>query len=245
MDKFKGLSVSRRNLLKLGAGAIGTGTLTAWLGSGAITTGIGSQLIAPEPALAENNITPDQALQKLIDGNKRFLAKKRENPNQSFARLEEVAKGQQPFAAILSCADSRVVPEIIFDQGIGDLFVVRVAGNVSTKEEVASQEFASLVLGAKVLMVIGHQSCGAVKAAIEAKKLPGSLDSLVAAIKPAVDASAKEKGDRLDNAIKANVKLQTQRLQESPIISKLIQEGKLKIVGGYYSLDTGEIQIIS
>ncbi len=242
MDKFKGLS--RRNLLKLGAGAIGTGAITAWWGSEAINQ-IGSPLMAAEIAAAENDITPDQALKKLMDGNLRFVTKKRENPNQSFARLVEVAKGQAPFAAILSCADSRVVPEIIFDQGIGDVFVVRVAGNVCTKEELASEEFASLVLGAKVLMVIGHQSCGAVKAAIEAKKLPGSLDSLVAAIKPAVDSSAKEKGDRLDNAIKANVKLQTQRLKASPIISKLNQEGKLTIVGGYYSLDTGEVTIIS
>lgn len=171
---------SRRNLLKLGAGAVGTGVLTA---------GVGSQLLSPPKAIAENNISPDQALQELIEGNKRFAQRKRKNPHQSYTRLAEVAKAQKPFASILSCADSRVPSEIIFDQGFGDLFVCRVAGNIATTEEIGSLEFGSLVLGSKVIMVLGHERCGAVDATIKGAQVPGQIGSLVAAIQPGVEQS--------------------------------------------------------
>jgi carbonic anhydrase len=200
--------------------------------------------VAAEP-VDTDVATPDEALQKLIAGNTRFVQRKRQNPNQTFARMTEVAKEQHPFAAILSCADSRVSPEILFDQGIGDLFVVRVAGNISTAEDIASEEFGTLVLGAKILLVLGHERCGAVKAALTGGEFPGLIDSLVYAIKPAVDASEGQPGDRLENAIKANVRLQVQRLEISPIIAKLVQEGKLKVVGGYYDLDTGKVSLIT
>ena len=121
--------LSRRNLLQFSAGAIGTGVLTA---------GLGSKLAFPEPAVAQDDMTPEQALQQLMDGNKRFINGKRQNPHQTFARLQEVAKTQKPFASVLSCADSRVPSEIIFDQGFGDLFVCRVAGNFATPEEIGS-----------------------------------------------------------------------------------------------------------
>ncbi len=229
-------NLSRRNSLKFVAGAIGTGILAARAGA---------DLAAPEPAIAQNDSTPDAALQKLIDGNKRFVDRKRQNPNQDLPRLLEVAIAQKPFAAILGCADSRFPSEIIFDQGLGDLFVCRVAGNVATPEEIGSLEFGTLVLGAKVLVVIGHKRCGAVKAAIEGGELPGQIGSLTNAIKPAVESSKSQAGDKLENASKANVVLQANKLKASPVISKLIAENKLKVVGGYYDLDTGRVTILS
>lgn len=180
-----------------------------------------------------------------MTGNQRFVNKKRENPNQTVARLTEVARGQKPFAAVLGCADSRFPTEIIFDQGLGDLFVCRVAGNVATPEEIGSLEFGTLVLGAKVIIVIGHKRCGAVDATIKGAQVPGQIGSLLAAIQPAVESSKNLPGDRLENATKANVLLQTERLKASPVISQLIKEGKLKVVGGYYDLDTGAVSMVS
>jgi carbonic anhydrase len=229
-------NLSRRNSLKFVAGAIGTGILAAR---------VGAELAAPEPAIAETPPNPDAALQKLIDGNKRFVERRRQNPNQTLARVTEVAQTQTPYAAILGCADSRFPAEIIFDQGLGDLFVCRVAGNVATPEEKGSLEFGTLVLGAKVLMVVGHERCGAVKAAIEGGELPGQIGSLTAAIKPAVERSKNQSGDKVENAVKENVRLQIEKLKESPVISQLIQEGKMKVVGGYYDLDTGAVSMVS
>lgn len=229
-------NLSRRNSLKFVAGAIGTGILAARAGA---------DLAAPAPAIAQNDLTPDAALKQLMDGNKRFVDRKRQNPNQDLVRLTEVAKSQKPFAAILGCADSRFPSEIIFDQGLGDLFVCRVAGNVATPEEIGSLEFGTLVLGAKVLVVIGHKRCGAVDATIKGAQVPGQIGSLLDAIRPAVESSKGQSGDRLDNASKANVVLQANKLKASPVISKLIEENKLKVVGGYYDLDTGRVTILS
>jgi len=229
-------NLSRRNSLKFVAGAIGTGILAA---------GAGADLAAPEPAIAENDLAPDAALQKLMDGNQRFVDKKRKSPNQDLPRLLEVAIAQKPFAAILGCADSRFPSEIIFDQGLGDLFVCRVAGNVATPEEIGSLEFGTLVLGAKVLVVVGHKRCGAVDATIKGAQVPGQIGSLLDAIKPAVESSKNQTGDKLENASKANVVIQANRLKASPVISKLIEENKLKVVGGYYDLDTGIVTILS
>ncbi|KOP25607.1 carbonate dehydratase [Hapalosiphon sp. MRB220] len=228
--------VSRRNLLKLGAGAVGTGVLTA---------GVGSQLISPPKAVAQNDISPDQALKQLLEGNKRFAERKRQNPHQSYTRIAEVAKGQKPFASILGCADSRVPAEIVFDQGFGDLFVCRVAGNVATPEEIGSLEFGSSILGTKVIMVLGHERCGAVDATIKGGEVPGQIGSLVAAIQPSVEKSKNQPGDKLENACKANVMAQIENLKKSTVLAQLIKENKLKIVGGYYDLDTGKVTMVS
>jgi carbonic anhydrase len=225
---------SRRNLLKLGAGAVGTGVLTA---------GVGSQLVSPPKAIAKDDISPEQALKELIEGNERFVKRKQKSRNH-YTRLVEVAKTQKPFASILGCADSRVPSEIIFDQGFGDLFVCRVAGNIAIPEEIGSLEFGSLVLGSKVIMVLGHERCGAVDATIKGAQVPGQIASLLAAIKPGIENSKNQPGDKLENACKANVVAQVEKLKKSPVLSQLIQENKLKILGGYYDLDTGKVTVI-
>jgi len=227
---------SRRNLLKLGAVSLGTGVLT---------TGVGSGLFKPKPVLAQNNMLPDEALEKLMAGNRRFVEGKLENPNRDYQRLTQLTKDQAPFACILSCADSRVPPEILFDQGLGDLFVVRDAGNVATPEEIGSLEFGTLLLGAKVIMVLGHEECGAVKAAIAGVPVPGQISSVLFAIQPAVVSSEGQTGNRIDNAVRANVLWQMERLKKSSVISDLVDENKLKLVGGRYDLNTGEVTIVS
>jgi carbonic anhydrase len=228
--------LSRRQMLKFSAGVVGTG---------AITAGLGSKLVLGEPAVAKDDMTPAQAVQMLMDGNQRFVKGKRENPHQNMSRLTEVAQVQKPFASILSCADSRVPSEIIFDQGFGDLFVCRVAGNIATPEEIGSLEFGTLVLGSKVIMVMGHERCGAVSATIKGAQVPGQIATLIDAIKPAIEKSKNQPGDKLENAIKSNVLYQIGKLKASPVISQLIKEEKLKIVGGYYDLDTGAVTMVS
>lgn len=243
--------ISRRQLLKLGIGTIGKGAITC-LGAGVLASQLGRSTLAAElstsilePQISETSLTPDRSLERLLEGNRRFVARQRITPHQDRGRLGEVANGQVPFAAILSCADSRVVPEIVFDQGIGDLFVVRVAGNLANQEDTASEEYATEVLGASLLMVLGHERCGAVQAALKGTVLPGAMGSLVAAIRPAIVASEGKPGDRLENAVKANVLLQMRQLQASPILSQRIQQGKLQIVGAYYDLDSGVVSLVS
>jgi carbonic anhydrase len=228
-------NLSRRNLLQLGTGVISAG----------VAVGVSSYLATPEPAIAQNNITPDAALKALLDGNDRFAKQKRRYKNQGYARLQEVAKGQKPFASILGCADSRVPAEIVFDQGLGDLFVCRVAGNLATPEEIGSLEYGSLVLGSKVIMILGHERCGAVDATVKGEEVPGKIGSLLAAIKPAVKKSQGQPGDKLENAVKANVLVQIETLKSSPVLAKLIAANKLTIVGSYYDLDTGKVSLVS
>ena len=222
--------ISRRNLFKFGATAVGTGLVTSKLGI---------DLLDAPSAEAKQNLTPDNAIEQLMQGNKRFATQKTKQPNRGSFRLREVAKGQNPFAAILGCADSRVPAEIVFDQGLGDLFVVRVAGNVATNEEIGSLEFGTLVLGSKAILVLGHSSCGAVKATIEGKPVPGKIGSILEQIKPALSASKGESGDTLKNVTIANIKSQIAVLKTSTVIADLIKTGKLKIIGGFYDLDTG------
>jgi carbonic anhydrase len=223
-------SVTRRGLFKLGATAVGAGFVTSQLGI---------EVQKSSAATVLNSFTTDSALNELLKGNKRFASQKTQGRNRSVFRLREVAKGQNPFAAILGCADSRVPSEIIFDQGLGDLFVVRVAGNVATPEEIGSLEFGTLVLGAKVLMVLGHERCGAVKAAIDNKPVPGKISAILDQIQPAVISTSKNSPDRLVEVTIANVKLQMATLKASPVIADLINTKKLKIVGAIYDLDTG------
>jgi carbonic anhydrase len=158
-------------------------------------------------------------------------------PNRNMDRVKELAGGQAPFAAFLSCADSRVPVEMLFDQGFGDVFVCRVAGNIVNTETIGSLEFGCAVLGAKVLYVLGHSSCGAVNATIAGAPVPGVISSLYYGIKPGCDAGH---GD-LDKSIAENVKFQVDQLAYSPVLKELVEAGKLKIIGGVYDLASGKV----
>ncbi|MBV9388533.1 MAG: carbonic anhydrase [Chroococcidiopsidaceae cyanobacterium CP_BM_ER_R8_30] len=255
MSRINGF-VGRRDLLKLaGVGGVGLAATTAgsllWCTEQAVAPNLAVAQTNPKPVspAAQPNLeglSPDEALNRLLDGNKRFVQQKRENPDQSLARLRQVARAQRPFTAMLSCSDSRVPSEIIFDQGFGDLFVVRVAGNVATTEGIGSLEFATAVLGAPLIMVLGHERCGAVTAAVKGEPLPGRMGTFVEDIKPAVTRVRGKAGDLVDNAVVANVQFQVETLkQTSTILTQLMQSGKLKIVGGRYDLDTGEVTLVA
>jgi carbonic anhydrase len=180
-----------------------------------------------------------------MEGNQRFAQHHPQYPDQSQARLQEVAQVQHPFVTILSCADSRVPAEIVFDQGIGDIFDVRIAGNIVIPEALGSLEYAVALLGTPVLMVLGHERCGAVTAAVQNEALLGDISSFVKAIKPAVEKVKGQSGDAVENAVVANVQYQIERLKRSPLLTERLQSGKLKIVGGRYDLDTGRVTIIT
>ena len=203
--------------------------------------------LAADPAHSEQpTVAPAEAVSKLKEGNGRYTSGNLEHPGQTTERRAELTKDQHPFAVILSCSDSRVPPEIVFDQGLGDLFVVRVAGNVIDDHGLGSIEYAVDHLGARLIVVLGHQSCGAVKAAketIAAKgKAPGHIQSLVTAIRPVVEATAK---DDLETTVKANVKHVVQALRSStPILKAKVDSGEVQVIGGYYSLDTGDVSLL-
>jgi carbonic anhydrase len=197
-------------------------------------------------AAAEHaSVSPDQALKNLMDGNARFVASKTVHPDQSTARRIEVVAGQHPFAAILGCADSRVPPELIFDQGLGDLFVVRVAGNVATAEVLGSIEYAVEHLGIPIVMVLGHENCGAIKATADHEHGDIHVNSLVKAIQPAVNEARLQKGDLIHNAVACNVKRTVGAIRvATPTLKKLIASGKLKVVAADYDLATGRVELL-
>lgn len=230
------VQLPRRGLLAVSAASLVAGSLAA--PSLAQTAG-------PTP----NAITPDQALKRLMDGNARYVANATDNKDFSAGRAAR-AQSQHPFAGLLSCADSRVAPELAFDQGPGELFVVRVAGNFVNTDGLASLEFGVKVLGMPLIMVLGHTNCGAIAATINVMKektqLPGHLPDLVKAIKPAIDLAEKANAaNPLDEAIKQNVRFNVQRLMEAkPIIAEAAAAGKVKIVGAVYDLATGKVALI-
>jgi carbonic anhydrase len=221
---------------------------------------------AADPAHAEQPIVPPaEAISRLKDGNGRYTSGNQQHPHESSeertymatasyenlgmtaaeaaTRRAELKTSQHPFAIVLSCSDSRVPPEIVFDQGLGDLFVIRVAGNVIDDHSLGSIEYAADHLAVRLIVVLGHQRCGAVKAAketIAAKtEAPAHIQSLVTAIQPAVEATAK--GD-LNATIEANVRNVTQALRSStPVLKPKVDSGELKVLGAYYSLDTGAV----
>ncbi|MBS1258054.1 MAG: Carbonic anhydrase 2 [Candidatus Scalindua arabica] len=191
-------------------------------------------------------LSSENALQKLMEGNKRYVAEKPVYPNQTTVRRAEIAEGQHPFAIIVSCSDSRVPPEIIFDQGLGDLFVIRVAGNTVDNMVMASVEYAAEHLNVQLALVLGHKRCGAVDAAIKSDGSRGSIDNLIKAIKPAVEKAKNQTGDLQDNAVKANVKMVVDQLKSSkPILCELVKDNKLMIIGAFYDLDSGLVDVIT
>jgi len=199
-----------------------------------------------EHAETPAGIKPAEALTLLKEGNNRFVASKLEHPHQTALRREELTKGQHPFAIVLGCADSRTSPEVLFDQGLGDVFVVRVAGNVLNDETLGSIEYATEHLGAHLIVVLGHERCGAVKAAKETiaahATAPGHIQSLVKAIQPAVDATTT--GDAEATA-KANELYVAQKLRDcGPLLKEKIASGSVQVVGAHYDLDTGVVEFL-
>ncbi|MBF0285962.1 MAG: carbonic anhydrase [Magnetococcales bacterium] len=207
-------------------------------------------LLAPRFSLASapaaSTVTPDQALQWLKEGAARFVAGKSERPNLTPARISETAGGQQPFVTILSCSDSRVPVEYIFDRGIGDLFVIRVAGNVCDTDEIGTMEYGAGHLGTPLILVLGHTKCGAVTAVVNEDKVGGSIPKLVDNIVPAAQ-RAKAKGLTKDalllEAIKENVKQGMNDLKAgSEELSHLIHAGKLNVAGALYHVENGSVE---
>ncbi len=221
---------SRRRFLQLGATATAAAFTGAW------------QLAAPLPAPAQSTLSPDAALAELMEGNKRFTSGRGTAHEHDLEVLKTKTEDkQEPFAAVLSCADSRVPVELAFDQSIGHVFVTRVAGNVVTPEIIGSLEYGAVVLGTKVILVLGHSNCGAVKATIQGKDVPGQISALFPHIKPAID----QAGPDLAAATKANAKIQATLLREaSTVISGLVKDNKLKVVAGYYDLGTGAVTLV-
>ena len=217
-------------------------------------TGLAAVAAAPLAAVAQAQParaaeTPDAALKLLVDGNARYVSNQVNERDFSAGRAART-RGQAPFAAILGCADSRVAPELAFDQAPGDLFVVRVAGNFMTPDGLASLEYGVAVLGTKVIMVLGHTNCGAINATVGALQkgndLPGHIGDLVRAMKPGVEPVLKQPGDDLaQRAVLANVRWNVQRLIEAkPILADMVTAKKLSVVGGVYDLATGKVTLV-
>jgi carbonic anhydrase len=217
--------------------------------AGLALTGPALAAVLKTPPKPQNVVSPDAALDLLVKGNARYIAGVSKRHDFKHERGALVS-GQNPYAGILGCADSRIVPEYAFDSGRGDLFVCRVAGNFADEESIASFEYAVANLGTPLIMVLGHDSCGAVEATLKSLKdkttLPGHLPSLVASLAPAVEASAGQAGDPLGNAIRQNVVNNVATLKAAtPIIETAVAQQKLKIVGGIYRLANGRIELVA
>jgi len=227
---------------------------TGVVAAGWWSMGAGSQLAAAAPSAGDPRVglTGDDVLAELLAGNERFMAGETKNPRRLPKDFSPLTAGQFPVAAVIACSDSRVPLEIVFDQGVGDLFVIRVAGNVvggSGAVVKGSIEYAVSGLNVPLVMVLGHSECGAVRAAIEHidkhDSLPGEINALVELIKPAVEQVRSEPGDKLANATRANVGLGVERLQGlEPIVAPAVRNGKLKIVGANYDLATGRVATV-
>jgi carbonic anhydrase len=223
---------SRRDFLRTATGGALAGLITA----------AGMEFAAPRPVLAQSTLSPDAALQQLMDGNRRFTSGRLTAFDEDLGILKQkTIEKQEPFAAVLSCADSRVPVELIFDQSIGHVFVARVAGNIATPEIIATLEYGAAALGTKLILVMGHGNCGAVKATIQAKEVPGQISALYSHIQPAVN----QAGPDLEATTKANAKIQAALLREaSTVIAGLLKEHKLKVVAGYYDIASGSATLL-
>jgi carbonic anhydrase len=231
-----GVCFPRRKFISLLGAALAVPVLTRAAEKGA----------PPKP---QNVISPEAALDRLMQGNHRYVHGNMQRHDFSAERAA-LAKGQNPFAGILSCADSRIGPEYAFDAGRGDIFVCRVAGNFANPDTIASFEYAVAVLNTPLILVLGHQACGAVDSTIKQIKngasFPGHIPSLTEALTPAVQAAENQPGDLLANAIKQNVVLTVQKLQTAePVLSEAINQKKLRVVGGIYDLKTGKVELVS
>lgn len=191
-----------------------------------------------------NTLHGKQALQRLLEGNQRFAASRFQHPHQTPERRAELLSGQQPFAVIVGCSDSRIPPEVIFDLGLGDIFVIRTAGNVLDDVGLGSLEYAVEHLRVPLILVLGHENCGAVTAALQGGEAHGHLGSLLTAIQPAVSQAKTQTENMLENAIKANMTRIVEQIKTTePILSRAVQDGSLEVIGAYYQLATGEVVV--
>jgi len=225
-------NASRRKFLQMAMGG----------GVAGLVTSAGMQFLAPSSALAQSLLTPEQALKELLEGNKRFVAGTLTSFEQNLAILRNhTSEKQQPFAAVLACADSRVPVELIFDQTIGHIFVTRVAGNFTTSEIIASLEYGAKVLGTKVILIMGHGSCGAVDATIQHKEVPGQISAIYPHVQPAVDRA----GTDSDEVSKANALIQAALLrQSSTVVSGLLAERSLMVLAAFYNIGSGVVSLL-
>lgn len=201
------------------------------------------------PPIPANVMTPDAALKRLMNGNARYVAGKSNDRNFHQTRVA-LTKGQNPYASILSCADSRVSPELCFDEGRGDLFVNRLAGNYVSPDILASIEYGAAVLNAPLIMVLGHAECGAIKASIKADKdnvdFPGHIQTITTSLRGAVKAGQKDGGDLLTASTLENIKMNVAMLKDStPLLRQLVENKKLIVLGGLYHLDTGKVELVA
>ncbi|MBB4080512.1 carbonic anhydrase [Lewinella aquimaris] len=189
-------------------------------------------------------MTSDQVLSRLQAGNERFVSDKLDGKLQNSSRRGELTSGQEPYAIVLSCADSRVVPELAFDTGLGEIFVVRVAGNIANTSSIASIEYAVAHIGSPVIVVLGHESCGAVTAAMKGGDNGYNLNHLVAHIQPAINSASDDAS--VNDVVKKNAKLTAKDLQDrSSIIRQAVEGGKVQIVPAFYNLDTGKVDLLN
>lgn len=236
------MSITTRRQLLQGVGLAGVSAL-AGRTIAASTQGAGASQIAP----AGKDLTPQRALDLLRQGNRAFLVETQSGAITGAPRRLDLARGQQPFAAYVSCSDSRVPPELLFGRGLGELFIIRNAGNTVDTVALGSIEYAVAVLGVPLVVVMGHESCGAVAAAMkvvaENATFPGSIGRMVEPIIPAVLQARSEPGDALDNAVRANVRRVVRQLREQtdPIMLDPQKAGRLWVVGAHYSLGTGAV----
>lgn len=193
---------------------------------------------ATTTATPSKRLDPKAALKRLMEGNNRFTHDKATCPDRNQVRRAAIVAKQKPFAIVLGCSDSRVPPELAFDQGLGDIFVIRVAGNVVSAIELASIEYSALLNDSSIIVVLGHENCGAVDAVMKGQTQ--GFEAITNLIKRAVDSSH----DNLQNAVIANVKNSMELVKASPVISKIMNEGKIDVVGGYYSLSTGKVMLL-
>lgn len=250
MSRINGFVGRRKFLEFVGLSTLTIGTLTA---CNEIITNR-SEITIPENNPNPNPVSAEEAKRRLIEGNRRFVNENRQYPNQSKRRLQSVSKKQYPYAAILGCADSRVPPEIIFDQGLGDLFVVRIAGNIASNETIGSLEYATANLGTQLIVVLGHKGCGAVSAAFDNQPDNGKINSIVDDIRPSLSPNSRTRRNSSNNndvnddnnAVINNIEYQARKLQNnSQIIDKLIRDDRLKIVGAYYDINTGKVRFLT
>lgn len=192
-----------------------------------------------------SSVSPDQALSRLAEGNARYVAGHMSHPNASIEHRAELVKGQHPFAVVLGCSDSRVPPEIVFDQGLGDLFVIRDAGNTLDNEVLGTIEYAVEHLGSRLIVVLGHEGCGAVTATVSGAPPTGHMRTVTHAIAPAYKESKSQPGDKVHNCVLANARRSARLLRATaPILKHLAEKGELKVVAADYDIATGKVEFL-